>query len=278
MKTLIINADDLGMEVEIDHRIFQGVESGVVGSVSLIANTPTMELAVTRAKEFPHLSVGVHLNLSRGEPVSPSSRVPSLIASEGRFPQDSKEFMKLLLRGNLRRHDIRVEWEAQIAKVIDSGLRPSHLDGHHHVHLLPHLQSIVIDLAGRFGIGAVRLPRRLFRETHSESLAQKAKWHGLPLFSRYGWRNAGHLARSETYIELPPGLGNPAAYAAVLRRTMPLLREGHTELACHPGYAGRLGTSPQDSGPDPELAALGDPEWRKSLQEQNVHLVGNDRS
>ena len=63
-----------------------------------------------------------------------------------------------ILVGQISPAECLREWEAQIARVVDAGLKPTHLDGHGHCHASPTLAGLVADLAKRFGIGAVRLP------------------------------------------------------------------------------------------------------------------------
>src|SRR5262252_5456180 len=53
--------------------------------------------------------------------------------------------------------EVEKEWAAQIEKVRAAGIRPTHLDGHKHVHMLPGLFGVALRLAKRHGIEAIRV-------------------------------------------------------------------------------------------------------------------------
>src|SRR4029077_4682986 len=59
-------------------------------------------------------------------------------------------------RGLLLR-EVESEWDAQIQKIRDAGIVPTHLDGHKHVHMLPGLFEIALKLAKQHEIGAIRV-------------------------------------------------------------------------------------------------------------------------
>jgi predicted glycoside hydrolase/deacetylase ChbG (UPF0249 family) len=53
---------------------------------------------------------------------------------------------------------IEIELSAQIEAVIDSGIKPTHLDSHKHFHCLPKVYKLVCRLAEKYKIGAIRWP------------------------------------------------------------------------------------------------------------------------
>jgi predicted glycoside hydrolase/deacetylase ChbG (UPF0249 family) len=69
MKQLIINADDFGADPARNRGIIEGLEAGVVTSVSILANGPAL---VHLRRCVPALirrriSCGLHLNLSKAD-------------------------------------------------------------------------------------------------------------------------------------------------------------------------------------------------------------------
>ena len=87
-------------------------------------------------------------------PVLPKTDVPSLYNPEGiMWPT----IEALLLHA--KRKDIERELEAQINKVLDTGLKPSHLDHHMNFHHHPDLLSTVIELSRKY-----KLPMRVPEE------------------------------------------------------------------------------------------------------------------
>lgn len=150
---MIVNADDFGLcqgqnlGIQLAHR------HGIVTSASLMPNMKGFVEAVNLAHENPNLGIGVHLVLSAGKPVLHPDHVPSLIGADGYF----KKFngMKHL---NLNIDELEKEWRAQIEKVISSGIRPDHLDGHHHLHQHPDTFELTLKLAKEYKLPIRYLP------------------------------------------------------------------------------------------------------------------------
>jgi predicted glycoside hydrolase/deacetylase ChbG (UPF0249 family) len=55
---------------------------------------------------------------------------------------------------------LREELAAQIQRILDAGLKPSHLDTHKHTHLLGPVLEAVASLGQEYGIAWVRAPKR----------------------------------------------------------------------------------------------------------------------
>ena len=85
-RRLIINADDFGLAPGVNAGVLEAVAAGVVTSLSVMVNTPAYAegmRALAGLSRPP--SVGLHLNLTAGSPVSPPAGVPSLVGAAGRF-------------------------------------------------------------------------------------------------------------------------------------------------------------------------------------------------
>lgn len=157
-RRIIINADDFGLCEGINQAVAQAHSEGILTSATIMTNMPAAEKAVKIAKKMPKLGVGVHLNLTEGPPVSKEACIERLLDADGQFACSPFTLSLVSLAGHKFRKSIRAELAAQIQWVIDHGLKPTHLDSHEHIHAFPALFSIVCQLAGRFGIGAVRWP------------------------------------------------------------------------------------------------------------------------
>jgi len=152
MISLIINADDLGINPERDRGIIEAFEHGVVTSSTMLANGSSFASASVQARAIG-IPVGIHLNLSDG--VTLSGPIEGLTDQDNRLP--GKQRLRDYLLGN--NHDlagIRREFSAQIEKIIDTGLNPRHIDGHQHCHSYPALIETVIDMALEYGLDAMR--------------------------------------------------------------------------------------------------------------------------
>ena len=155
---LIINADDFGLCRGVNKAVAEAHNRGVLTSATIMANMPAVDEAIEFAKNTPSLGVGVHLNVIDGKPLSSDSNVEPLIDDSGEFKYSaSKLALKTLMCKKIRKA-IETEFAAQIASIIDKGIKPTHLDSHKHFHCLAPVYRIVCSLAGDFGITAIRWP------------------------------------------------------------------------------------------------------------------------
>src|SRR5689334_21266378 len=97
-----------------------------------MANGESFTHAVEVASSTPRLSVGCHVVLVDGSPVSDPTQVSSLMASEQspRFRTAILDFALHCLRGKLVASEIEAEATAQIRKLQAAGIPVSHLDTH----------------------------------------------------------------------------------------------------------------------------------------------------
>jgi len=227
LKRLIVNADDFGFTRDVNAGILEAFERGIVRSTTLMANGAAFDDAVRLAREHPELDVGCHLMLVQG-PGLPAS-LPELIWALAR-----------------RRLSVYEELSSQVRRILDAGLRPTHLDTHKHTHLLPPVLEAVCRIAQEFQIPWVRKPF---------------------LFRPRGCRTTDHFVGF--------GLTGRLDTRALLRLIHPL-RPGTTELLCHPGHCRpeleRARTRLKASRKR-ELEALTAPAVRAALEAAQVQLV-----
>ena len=189
MSSLVLHADDLGMNRAVNAGILRGFRHGLLTSASLLANAPDAVWAIEQWKSLADeptagqlpsadarrklgdpdcpFDLGVHLNLTQGRPLTGSRYPAELLDHEGRFPGVFRLFVRLRRAGDRFRAPIRAELERQVAVLCDRGLRPTHLNGHQYVEMMPAVSAIVPDVMQRFGIGVVRVAWEpsLFRTT-----------------------------------------------------------------------------------------------------------------
>ncbi|MGA8299885.1 MAG: ChbG/HpnK family deacetylase, partial [Terriglobales bacterium] len=82
MRQLIVNADDFGLTPGVNRAIAEAHREGVISSTTLmaVAHEDTFREAVELAHAMPGLSVGCHVVLVDGRPVSPPGAVDTLLA------------------------------------------------------------------------------------------------------------------------------------------------------------------------------------------------------
>ena len=260
---VFLHADDFGMNRAVTDGILAGFTSGLLTSTSVLANGPAFEYAISRwrwlegeraagrlasltNRQQLHdcgaaaLDLGVHLNLTQGRPLTVDFPA-ELLDAEGRFPGIGRIFQRLVLGSGRWRVAIQNELAAQVARVIDDGLKPSHLNGHQYVELVPGVAELIPKLAERFQIKVVRVAveRKManaFRECprpflngclalvkcgFARRFRRRAKQHNLDHPDRFaGTAHAGHVSLE------------------VLRRFVADVPRGQSlEIGLHPGLS-----------------------------------------
>jgi predicted glycoside hydrolase/deacetylase ChbG (UPF0249 family) len=172
----IVNADDLGLSPTVNDAVFGLMGAGAITSATMLAVTPSVEEAAKRVREFPACSFGVHLCLTEFRPLTGNPALAPILA-DGMF--DGQKVREIPITPSLR-EAIADEWFAQVQRIIDLGVCPSHLDSHHHVHTVPALFGTLKRVQKRFGIRKVRVSLTIYSPNEAPSrrlLAKKALWN-----------------------------------------------------------------------------------------------------
>jgi predicted glycoside hydrolase/deacetylase ChbG (UPF0249 family) len=232
-----------------------------------MATGPALEEAVKMAATWSHVSPGVHLALVDGRPIRPAESVPSLVDAQGCFPTGYRALLGRFARGRVALRDVTREWSAQIGRLREYGVAPTHLDSHQHVHILPWLLPIAVRLAREAGIPAVRVPLERARGRGFEGTALRAA-------ARWAWvavRRAG-LWIPDQFI----GFADSGAITGpTLARHLEQVPPGVTELMTHPGLED---PTVRDYFPRPyqweaEVAALTDPALPCRLKDLGIQCI-----
>jgi chitin disaccharide deacetylase len=238
-KRLIVIADDVGLHRGMTAGAIRAHREGIVTACSIVANGVAFYDAVKQLQDVPSLEVGVHLTLVEERSLT-GMRLPS---SYVEFIRDMKD-----------RVAIERELRAQIERVLATGLRVTHLNGHQHVHMWPSVFAIVSRLADEYGIGYVRRVRDrggrggIMRRLSIAALNALGSGG-----STIGVMEAGHLT-ADRIIEL---------LASV---------KGTTELVTHPGID--VDTYPHwNYDWNGETEALCDPRLRQAIADRGIELL-----
>jgi predicted glycoside hydrolase/deacetylase ChbG (UPF0249 family) len=285
VRNLIVNADDLAWAEGVNRGIAEAHRNGIVTSTTILANGTAFASAVELVKATPSIGVGVHLNLSDGKPVSPPETVPSIVNDRGEFKGGPEALLLRVARRNLQLNEVEIEWERQIQKVVNAGIQPTHLDGHKHVHMLPGMFEIVLRLAKRNNIAAVRI-------SHEGSSLRAALSSGekqnIPLVMKQGVqaRVLKLLARDARALAEAAGIASTDYFCGIAQTgeltiegmtcLLQNLPEGTTEMMCHPGFMDKeleeSATRLQDSR-ELEVQILTSPDIRNLVASQGIRLI-----
>lgn len=234
-KQLIINADDFGIHPAVNEAVRKAATEGILTSTSLMAGGDAFDEAVEMARSMPSLGIGIHLTLVGGiKPVLPPSEVPSLTWDNGVFCHDYGKLIVRDLEGKISLSEVYAEWDAQIQKIMNTGLPVTHMDGHQHMHMWPHFYPIARNLAKKYHISCMRVPDEdvLFGMKDGHIIRWAAK-NGLSLLSRMHRPDLkkNHIRTNDHFFGmLYGGHLSPERFAKFILQTKP----GITEIMCHP--------------------------------------------
>lgn len=156
MTRVIINADDLGINSDVNNAIDKALQNGLISSSTILANSTTWDEIHKIVERNTNVSFGVHLNLTQGVAITQSKTLQKYGITDGNnhfsdWRKNNIEFTSELLEA------IYNEWDAQIHRVLHENNIPiTHIDGHHHIHTLDILHPILLRLIKKYNIKAVR--------------------------------------------------------------------------------------------------------------------------
>jgi predicted glycoside hydrolase/deacetylase ChbG (UPF0249 family) len=267
-RRLIINADDFGISRGVNTGIIEAAVAGVVTSASMIVNLPAFADSLDHAQLCPFLSLGLHLNLTAGRPLTPARSLTQ--GNTGEF-HSMPQLMARASLGRLDEWDIISECVAQIDRMIDAGVQPTHLDSHRHVHAHPAISPSVARAASSRGIFQVRAPLEPLR-LNAGNWRSTIKKTGLLASARLSRQPA---ARDRRVHFVGISLQGGRYFAERLFALIPQLPAGTTELMTHPGYADAALVK-QDGytlNRQTELGVLCSREFREHLVRHGVALT-----
>ena len=237
LKRVIINSDDFGMTEGVTIGTLRSHTDGVLTSTTCMMNMPFAKFALEQAKKHPKLGVGIHLVLTMGRPLVDGAK--SFTDEQGNFRKlnsypDKKPTVDL--------NELYIEWKEQIEKFIRiAGKKPTHIDSHHHAHLLPQHHEVVVKLAREYDI----------------PLRQKVKMIDTYEFTTFSYNFYGENVTPEALInELK-------------------CEEKVIEIMCHPAYIDQAlhDASSYSLERIKEMETLRSKEVRNYIEQNNIELI-----
>lgn len=275
-KRLIINADDFGIHESVNRGIYKAFTEGILTSTSLMAGGQCFDDAVAMAREMEGIGIGVHLTLVGGLPsVLPAEEIPSLTWDNGVLCHDYMELIKRDLKRKISLDEVYREWNAQICKVLETGLPVTHIDGHQHLHMWNRFFPVALTLAKRYGIHCMRVPdEKLLFGIRPANAVRAFSRDGLSLMARSHRKTLKKMeihSNDHFWGMLYGGNFNESRMMRIVGR----IRDGVTEFMCHPsadavaldrefhwGYHG-----------EDELKALLSAAVKNELNDHNIELI-----
>ena len=143
MKRLIITADDYGMSEAVNRAIEEGVSVGFITSINVMVNMPYANDVAEVRRRFPDISIGLHLNLTAGKPVSNCQEIKSLVDSNGMFYSMS-EFRSRWQTKKIKFNEVKKEISAQYLVYRRLIGEPDYWNTHQHIHMAPAFLNLIL--------------------------------------------------------------------------------------------------------------------------------------
>jgi predicted glycoside hydrolase/deacetylase ChbG (UPF0249 family) len=137
-------ADDWGLTPSINQAILDLANKKIIKKVSIMSKSLFVNYYLKEIKQINNVSLGLHLNLTYNSLFH--SPLNLLIA-----------LCNPLKRKKLKQ-DIQHEIEDQIQALLNLGINIEYIDGHHHVHIFPIVNNLVMNACVKYHIKNARLP------------------------------------------------------------------------------------------------------------------------
>ena len=277
MTRLVLCADDFALSDGVSRAIVALAAAGRISATGAMTNRPHWRpWSHEIAGHADRIDIGVHLNLTLGEPIAPMPR----LCPSGSFPA-----LSVVIRAAMLSGDVRAEIRAETARQIDAfeqamGRRPDFLDGHQHVHAMPGVRRPVIEelisrASPKTGTDEYAGPHVPYVRDPSDSIAairargvavRKALLiSGLAAGFGRAVRAAG-LATNQGFSGISPF--DPARdFAADMRRFLVMPGQRHLVM-CHPGHVDDVlrRLDPVVESRETEFAVLSEGRWSEGHQ------------
>ena len=179
MNKLIINADDFGLNLEVNDAIMAAMNLNLCMDTTLLVNFEKSAHAADLAIRNDKINnVGIHLNLTEGHPLTGKILNESRFCNrEGLFHYKKKERIVSLTK--FERIAVYEELISQIDLCRDLGIPISHADSNNHIHEEPGLFLLIIEILKKKNvpflritnnIGKTSLINKFYRKTYNTIL------------------------------------------------------------------------------------------------------------
>ncbi len=199
-RVVIVNSDDFGISNSVNDAIQRAFEMGCISSTTMMASRPGFGDAVERANTSPILknAIGLHMNLTEGAPLTePIKKCPKFFA-DGQFAYNRQKALFSLSADEKKA--VYIEIKAQLQRLIDNHIVPTHLDSHHHVHTEFAIINVYLQVAREFGIRKVRLTKNIGKTSKAKAVYKQL--FNTYIRSRFGMTTTDVFCSANEYADI----------------------------------------------------------------------------
>lgn len=235
-KLLIINADDFGLNHNVNEGIIKAWQAGAIAHTTMLVKGAAADEAISFATKNRLMNVGLHLDLDeilgciKNEPHRFCEKRLSELFNESGFIDR-----------------ISYEIEEQIMLFKETSIRLTHIDGHHHLHALPEIFPIIIEKMLKYDIRSVR-----FSSSYDLIKHLAIEWDQPFHIEMKNLLNKNGIKVADNFL------------TEVNMQVAKSIKTGITELMVHPGV--------RETWREKELSLLTSNVWMEELKKNNICL------
>ena len=204
-RVVIVNSDDFGISDSVNDAIVQGFETGCISSTTMMASMDGFGDAVERANTNPILknAIGLHMNLTQGTPLTDPIKKCPVFCADGQFIYDRKKSLFTLSADEKK--GVYTEITAQLKRLLDNHIVPTHFDSHHHVHTELGVINVYLQVAKEHGIRKVRLTKNVGKTSKAKQIYKQV--FNSYIRTRFGMQTTDIFCSANEYASI---LGDPS--------------------------------------------------------------------
>lgn len=251
-------ADDFGLNSAISQGILDLARKKRITSVSVMTNMSGWDKQINQLIELDNIDVGLHINLTEGS--------------------EENSLGKILLKSGLSvidKQKIKKSIQNQVDCFID-GLKklPNYFDGHHHVHQMPGIREIILDIIAQYNLNlnAKFWVRSTYPQVDSRYSLLKSSiifLYGSRRFSRLLFLN--HVFTNSTFAGMS-NFSNPYYFREMMKSWLSKSKNGGL-IMCHPSSNIISDNTSINAQRYVEYDYLSSQEFIEDCEDSNVELV-----
>jgi predicted glycoside hydrolase/deacetylase ChbG (UPF0249 family) len=175
-RVLVVSAPGYGGSERAARSVLTAHRRGIVTSTSVRATGAAFARTAPWLRDAPRLGVGACLvAVGDDAPLLSSAEIPSLVDRRGRLRGTWRQLAPVVGGGRVDPDDLRREFAAQLERIADEDLVVDHLDAGLDLHRWPAVGRVLVQLADRHGVPALRVPSSWW----ARGLERRCRAHGL---------------------------------------------------------------------------------------------------
>ena len=165
-QNIYLHADDYGLTKGISHSLDKLINKNKINSISIIVNGYDK----LEYKPKKKIRIAAHINIFENKPISDRIYLTDILDKNGSFRQSFIFYLFIYYFSfKKKRHKIKAqifnEVESQLVKlfeILDDPNKIQSIDSHNHIHMIPYIFNIFVEICLKHDIKNIRTTNELF--------------------------------------------------------------------------------------------------------------------